>query len=116
MGVVWKWAPPPGPPEGGPGTPQGRAGARVPPRFAQVLGRVALTLGLIRVRPRCDDDRVGPHARDGRAPDAGPTGYYLGRRLYFLRWWVPDLVTRIWNRRREGGPGRTLAPEPIRYS
>ena len=28
----------------------------------------------------------------------GVTGYCLGCRLYFLRWWVPDLVTRIWTR------------------
>jgi hypothetical protein len=28
------------------------------------------------------------------------TGYCLGCRLYFLRWWVPDLVTRIWTRNR----------------
>ena len=26
------------------------------------------------------------------------TGYCLGCRLYFLRWWVPELVTRIWTR------------------
>ena len=44
------------------------------------------------------------------------TGYCLGCRLYFLRWWVPDLVTRIWTRGRAGGPNRSLAPEPIRYS
>jgi hypothetical protein len=25
-------------------------------------------------------------------------------------------VTRIWTRGREGGPNRSLAPEPIRYS
>ena len=28
------------------------------------------------------------------------TGYCLGCRLYFLRWWVPGLVTRIWTRGR----------------
>ena len=35
----------------------------------------------------------------------GVTGYCLGCRLYFLRWWVPDLVTRIWTRggSRAGG-------------
>jgi hypothetical protein len=26
------------------------------------------------------------------------TGYCLGCRLYFLRWWVPNLVTSIWTR------------------
>jgi len=44
------------------------------------------------------------------------TGYCLGCRLYFLRWWVPDLVTRIWTRGRVGGPDRALAPDRIRYS
>ena len=43
------------------------------------------------------------------------TGYCLGCRLYFLRWWVPSIVTRIWTRGRSGGPNRTLAPEPIIY-
>ena len=28
------------------------------------------------------------------------TGYCVGCRLYFLRWWVPGLVTRIWTRGR----------------
>jgi hypothetical protein len=42
------------------------------------------------------------------------TGYCLGCRLYFLRWWVPELVTRIWTRRGPAVPvlGGT---EPIRY-
>ena len=41
------------------------------------------------------------------------TGYCLGCRLYFLRWWVPDFVTRIWTR----GRVQRLAfnAEPIRY-
>ena len=35
------------------------------------------------------------------------------RRLYFLRWWVPELVTRIWTR---GRPMVTsLGTEPITY-
>ena len=40
------------------------------------------------------------------------TGYCLGCRLYFLRWWVPDLVTRLWTRGRSRLDTRTLAPEP----
>jgi hypothetical protein len=26
------------------------------------------------------------------------TGYCLGCRLYFLRWWVPAVVTSLWSR------------------
>jgi hypothetical protein len=43
------------------------------------------------------------------------TGYCLGCRLYFLRWWVPDLMTRIWTRGRSRLDNSALAPEPIRY-
>jgi len=35
------------------------------------------------------------------------TGYCLGCRLYFLRWWVPSLVTRIWTRGRSTGGALT---------
>ena len=41
------------------------------------------------------------------------TGYCLGCRLYFLRWWVPDVVTRIWT--RGASSANRLAVEPIRY-
>ena len=72
-----------------------------PPRFAQTLGSVALTLALFSFI-------VG-------APVAGwlfalavaglqgllaATGYCLGCRLYFLRWWVPAAVTALWTRGR----------------
>ena len=42
------------------------------------------------------------------------TGYCLGCRLYFLRWWVPELVTRIWTR---GAPrqGGSLVGSKISY-
>ena len=43
------------------------------------------------------------------------TGYCLGCRLYFLRWWVPDLVTRIWTRGRSRLDVSNLAPERINY-
>jgi len=33
------------------------------------------------------------------------TGYCLGCRLYFLRWWAPGLVTRIWTRNRPAAGG-----------
>jgi hypothetical protein len=85
-----------------------------PPRFAQVLGSVALTLALVAFAI-------------GNAPLAwgfslavaalqtllAVTGYCLGCRLYFLRWWVPDMVTRLWTRGRV--QRLTFTPEPIRY-
>ncbi len=37
------------------------------------------------------------------------TGYCLGCRLYFLRWWVPGLVTRFWRR------GLVEPRTPIRF-
>ncbi len=68
-----------------------------PPRFAQTLGSLALGLSLL--------------AFVGGAPILGwllalavaglqavlaVTGYCLGCRLYFLRWWVPSVVTRAY--------------------
>jgi len=88
-----------------------------PPRFAQVLGSVALTLALISFA--LGATTLGwalTLAVAGLQTLLATTGYCLGCRLYFLRWWVPDLVTRIWTRGRSGGPNRALAPEPIRYS
>ncbi len=85
-----------------------------PPRFAQVLGSTALVLSLIAFA-------VG-------APFVGwlfalavaalqsllaITGYCLGCRLYFLRWWVPDLLTRIWTGRAP--TVSRLVTEPIEY-
>jgi hypothetical protein len=84
-----------------------------PPRFAQTLGSVALTLSLL--------------AFVAGAPGLGwlfagavaalqtllaVTGYCLGCRLYFLRWWVPAAITRIWSRGR--GATATGTPRSIR--
>ena len=41
------------------------------------------------------------------------TGYCVGCRLYFLRWWVPDFVTRIWT--RGASSANRLTVEPIQY-
>jgi len=88
-----------------------------PPRFAQVLGSVALILALVSFALGATTLGWGlTLAVAGLQTLLATTGYCLGCRLYFLRWWVPDLVTRIWTRGRSGGPNRTLAPEPIRYS
>lgn len=72
-----------------------------PPRFAQVLGSIALTLSLVAFL--LGAPAVGwvfALAVAGLQTLLAVTGYCLGCRLYFLRWWVPDLVTRIWTRGR----------------
>src|SRR5919108_904629 len=72
-----------------------------PPRFAQVLGSTALTLSLVAFALGLTV--VGwllALAVAGLQGVLGLTGYCLGCRLYFLRWWIPDLVTRIWTRGR----------------
>lgn len=70
-----------------------------PPRFAQTLGSVALILALVAFA-------VGATAIGWVFALAvatlqtllAVTGYCLGCRLYFLRWWVPRVVTSIWTR------------------
>lgn len=88
-----------------------------PPRFAQVLGSVALILALIAFG--LGATTVGwilALAVAGLQTVLGVTGYCLGCRLYFLRWWVPDLVTRIWTRGTRGARAADqLTVEPIAY-
>jgi Zn-dependent protease len=72
-----------------------------PPRFAQTLGSVALILSLVAFL--AGTPALGwllALAVAGLQGLLAVTGYCLGCRLYFLRWWVPDLVTRIWTRNR----------------
>ena len=72
-----------------------------PPRFAQTLGSVALTLSLVALGlGAATVGWVLAFAVAGLQTVLAVTGYCLGCRLYFLRWWVPDLVTRIWTRGR----------------
>ncbi len=86
-----------------------------PPRFAQVLGSTALILSLV--------------AFGLGAPVVGwvlvlavaalqsvlaLTGYCLGCRLYFLRWWGPETVTRLWARGRPAASALTASP-PIDF-
>ena len=86
-----------------------------PPRFAQVLGSVALILALIAfVVGATTLGWVFALAVAGLQTLLATTGYCLGCKLYFLRWWVPDFVTRIWTRGRVQRVG--FAVEPIRYN
>lgn len=85
-----------------------------PPRFAQVLGSVALGLSLVSFalgQPTLA--WLFAVAVAGLQTLLGVTGYCLGCRLYFLRWLVPDLVTRIWT--RGAGSANRLTVEPISY-
>ena len=70
-----------------------------PPRFAQVLGSVALILSLVSFA--LGATTLGWFFALGVAALQtllATTGYCLGCRLYFLRWWVPEQVTRLWTR------------------
>ena len=72
-----------------------------PPRFAQTLGSVALILSLIAFALGATTAGWGlALAVAGLQTLLGVTGYCLGCRMYFLRWWVPAAVTRIWTRGR----------------
>jgi hypothetical protein len=86
-----------------------------PPRFAQVLGSTALVLSLIAFG-------LGATALGWVLALAvatlqsvlALTGYCLGCRLYFLSWWVPELVTRIWTRGRPSTAPRIVS-RPIDF-
>ena len=85
-----------------------------PPRFAQTLGSTALTLSLVAFALGLPVLGWGlVLAVAGLQSVLGLTGYCLGCRLYFLRWWVPELVTRLWTRGRPRQPA--FATEPIEY-
>ena len=87
-----------------------------PPRFAMTLGSTALILALIAFALGATTLAWAfTLAVAGLQTLLATTGYCLGCRLYFLRWWVPDLVTRIWTRGRPRDTGTNLAPESIRY-
>ena len=74
-----------------------------PPRFAQTLGSIALTLSLLAFI-------VGwtglgwwfALAVAALQTLLAVTGYCLGCRLYFLRWWLPSVATSFWTRTRRG--------------
>ena len=87
-----------------------------PPRFAQTLGSVVLIGSLVAFLAGETGAAWGlAFAVAGLQTLLATTGYCLGCRLYFLRWWVPDLVTRIWTRGRARSAITSFAAEPIRY-
>ncbi len=72
-----------------------------PPRFAQTLGSVALALSLVALL--LGATTLGwalALAVAGLQGLLATTGYCLGCKLYFLRWWVPSAVTALWTRGR----------------
>lgn len=83
-----------------------------PPRFAQTLGSLALLAALVAFGLGASP--VGWLLALGVAALQALlalTGYCLGCRLYFLRWWLPSLFTRLWSRglrARSAGPGTAL--------
>jgi hypothetical protein len=84
-----------------------------PPRFAQTLGSVALILAIVAfVAGATTLGWVFALAVAALQSLLAVTGYCLGCRLYFLRWWVPSVVTSIWTR----SSGRTgIEASPIQY-
>jgi len=87
-----------------------------PPRFAQTLGSVVLVFALVAFAAGATTlGWAFALAVAGLQTLLAATGYCLGCRLYFLRWWVPDLVTRIWTRGASSSAAARLVVEPISY-
>jgi hypothetical protein len=87
-----------------------------PPRFAQTLGSAALIVSLVAFAAGASTAGwVLAFGVAGLQTLLAVTGYCLGCRLYFLRWWVPDALTRIWTRGRARTPATPFAAGPIRY-
>ena len=84
-----------------------------PPRFAQVLGSVALTLALVAFAVGATTiGWIFTLAVAALQTLLAATGYCLGCRMYFLRWWIPDVVTSIWTR---GARRQVIETPSIRY-
>ncbi len=84
-----------------------------PPRFAQTLGSVVLIVSLAAFALGAPTiGWVLALAVAGLQGVLAVTGYCLGCRLYFLRWWVPSVVTSIWTR---GASAPVVDSAPIRY-
>src|SRR5207244_11493530 len=62
-----------------------------PPRFAQALGAVVLTVGLLLFVAGANVGAwLAVAAVAGLQGLLAATGFCLGCRLFFLRWWIPD--------------------------
>jgi hypothetical protein len=84
-----------------------------PPRFAQTLGSTVLIVSLLAfVAGWGTLGWILALAVAGLQTLLAVTGYCLGCRLYFLRWWVPSVVTSIWTR---GSRSPSIEGAPIRY-
>ncbi len=84
-----------------------------PPRFAQTLGSVVLIASLVAFALGAPTiGWVLALAVAGLQSLLAVTGYCLGCRMYFLRWWVPSLVTSIWTR---GASRPVVEAQPIQY-
>jgi hypothetical protein len=85
-----------------------------PPRFAQTLGSIALIGSLIAFAFGATTIAwILALGVAGLQSLLAVTGYCLGCRLYFLRWWLPDVATRTWT--RGGSRGGSLTPTKISY-
>jgi hypothetical protein len=74
-----------------------------PPRFAQTLGSIALTLSLLAfIVGWTGLGWVFALAVAALQTLLAVTGYCLGCRMYFLRWWLPSIATSFWTRGRRG--------------
>ena len=76
----------------------------LPPRFAQALGATFLAFGVVLLAAGLTPWGWLPVAAVvGLQAILAVTGFCLGCRLFFLRWWVPDLLARLVGRgiRRE---------------
>ncbi|HSL97651.1 MAG TPA: DUF4395 domain-containing protein [Candidatus Deferrimicrobiaceae bacterium] len=70
--------------------------AEFPPRFAQALGTIGLTVGLALLAAGATTAGwLAVLAVAGLQTVLAVTGYCLGCRLYFLRWFLPALFDRI---------------------
>ncbi len=81
-----------------------------PPRFAQALGTTFLAIALVLFATIGAPLAWLPVAAVAALQAIlATTGYCLGCRLYFLRWWVPSQFARLASR-------RTVAPASTRLS
>jgi hypothetical protein len=84
-----------------------------PPRFAQTLGSVVLIMSLVAFLLGVTVAGWAlALAVAGLQSLLAVTGYCLGCRMYFLRWWVPSVVTSIWAR---GASRPTVDSAPINF-